>query len=330
MVTSLAELMRVQADVAVAVLQAHHSSWNERYEVLPQGDEQVSGVMWDGTIRYNSQDVVEPLQEMFDQAGQQHDAETLERYREALRTVLHENIHLLAGRGTSLAFPLDAYEGKAHKVFEEGVSELATQNQLDEYIEALDLERIAPGISRARTPAAYAIYVPAVDVFSQAVGSQVGLEAAEVVRMMAVVNAAEKFPVAAELLYAKHLTELVPETAKADAIKCIAEAMHGPFATIHGYDPKAPDDVRMASLAGGSAVRRAGLEVQRIAEQWSGNQELRRTLDAGLGATAPLQKPQRDRGTPERPRPDSAEPGQPPSWSAAPGDRRRPASGPSR
>jgi hypothetical protein len=320
----------VQADVTVAVLGAHHSEWNQRYELLPHDDDRVGTVVWDGTIKYSPRDVIEPLQEMFDRAQLQHDTNTLEKYREAVRIVLHENIHLLAGQGTSLAFPLDAYEGKAHKALEEGLTELATHNQLNDYIEALDLERIAPGISRVQIPRVYAAYVPAVETLSKAIGSQVGLEPAEVVHRMAVVNAAEKFPVAAELLYAKHLSELVPETAKADSIKRIAEAMHGPFAEIHDYDPKDRSDVRLAALAGLEAVDKAETEIRKIAEHWSANQELRRALDAGLGATTPLQKTQRDSEAHQGPEPVDGPSGQAPRWNATQGERRRPAPGPVR
>ncbi|WP_427887375.1 hypothetical protein ACQHIV_30895 [Kribbella sp. GL6] len=328
MVSSPAELMRVQADVAVATLRAHHSTWSKRYEVLPPIDELASKVTWDGTIEYNPIDVIDPVQEMFDRAGQQHDDRTLVRYREAIRTVLHENIHLMAGPGTTLVFPLDEYEGKAHKVFEEGVTERATRNELTNYIDALDLEQVAPGIRTANTQGAYAAYIPAVDEFSAAVGKNVGLEPAEVVHRMAVVNAAQKFPVAAELLYAKHLSALVPETAKADAIGRIAESMHGPFAAIHDYDPKDPSDIRMSGMAGRAAFRNASAEVQTIAEHWAGHQELRRTLDAGLGATTPLRKPQRDGRGADGSRGEGGESGQRPSWHAKAGDRRPLASGP--
>lgn len=335
MVASFAELMQVQAEVAVAILRAHHSSWNGRYEVLQRSDPRSSEVKWDGTILYNLQDVIEPLQEMLDRADRQRGTETLEQYREAvmrfreaLRFVLHENIHLLAGPGTSLAFPLDAYEGKAHKVFEEGVTERATQNALDDYIDALDLERFAPGIKSVQTPKAYAAYLPAVDEFSTALGRNVGLQPSEVVHRMAVVNSAAKFPVAAELLYAKHLSQLVPETAKADAISRIAEAMHKPFAAIHDYDPKDDLDIRMSAMAGRDAFEKAREEVQQIAEHWAGNQDLRRALDAGLGATTAPHVPQRNGQASAGAQTDRGQEGQPPTRSTKPIDRRRLPSGP--
>ncbi|NUR98211.1 MAG: hypothetical protein HOV67_23515 [Kribbellaceae bacterium] len=286
MVSSFAELMRVQADIAVAVMRAHHSEWNGQYEVLPHTGDTISGVSWDGRIRYHPLDVVEPLQKMFARAYQQHDDKTLNEFREAIRTVLHENIHLLAAEGTSLAFPLDAYKGVAHRVFEEGVTERAAQNELNNFIDELDLERIAPGIKAATTFNAYAGFHPAVDMFTEALGEDVGLDAPDIIHRMAVVNSAGKFPIAAELLYTKHLSQLVPETAKADAISRIAEAMHEPFATIATVDAKDPSEVSFAALAGRAAFKRARAEVQAIAEHWSGNQDLRRALDAGLGATA--------------------------------------------
>ncbi|MFC6158069.1 hypothetical protein [Kribbella jiaozuonensis] len=328
MVSSFDELMQVQAAVTVAVLQAHHSSWNNQYVVLPHDTQEVSGVSWDGSIKYHPLDVIEPLREMFDRAGQQHDSETLDRYREALRTVFHENIHLLAGPGTSLAFPLDAYEGKAHRTFEEAVTERATQNELNNFITRLGLEQVAPRISGAQA-GAYGAYVPAVDSFSAAVGADVGLDADEVIRRMAVVNSAQKFPVAAELLYSKHLSELVPETAKADAIRRIAEAMHAPLATVHDYNSKDPSDVAISALAGRSAFRQASAEVEKIAAEWSGNQDLRRTLDAGLGATTPLHKPRRDDHAAEGPHTNGGDSPHRPSWNAKPADR-RPTPGPSR
>ena len=364
MITSFAELMRLQADLTVAVMRAHHSAWNKRYRVLPRGDDQVSKVTWDGTILYHPQDVIEPLQDMFDRAYLQHDDETLDRYREALRTLFHENIHLLAGPGTSLTFPLDDYEGKAYKVFEEGVTERATQNKLDNFIDELGLEQIAPGIKRRQSLQAYAAYTPAVDAFSTAVGADVGLDPSEVIHRIAVVNTAEKFKVAADLLYTKHLSQLVPETARADAISRIAEAMHGPFAAVYDYDKNDPSDLRMAGLAGRSAFRSATAEIQTIAEHWAGNQDLRRALDAGLGATTtPHRTPDRtqrgsrasDGSQPNGPQteglhsegPHSQEPhsggqgsdgpaqgdqgsARSPSWSAAPGGHRRSASGPTR
>ncbi|MFF0265989.1 hypothetical protein [Kribbella sp. NPDC004536] len=271
---------------------------------------------------------------MFDRVDGQRDGETpeeyraaLDRYREALRTVFHENIHLLARQGTSLAFPLDEYEGQAHRVLEEGVTERATRNELNNFIDALDIEQIVPGIKEAQAYDAYQAYMPAVDSFCATVGEDVGMDPDEVLHRMAVVNTAEKFSVAAELLYTEHLSQLVPGTAKADAVRRIAQAMHRPFALIQKYDPKDEEDVAMSGMAGVNAVERAGEEIQKIAERWSGNQDLRRALDAGLGATTAPGRTLHGGKTSTGMHTDSGEQTQAQSRNITPTDRRR-SSGP--
>ncbi|HET6986383.1 MAG TPA: hypothetical protein VFI00_07190, partial [Kribbella sp.] len=161
----------------------------------------------------------------------------------------------------------------------------------------LDLEEIAPRIIGVRTARAYGQYVPAVEVFGQAVADRAELSAREVIRQLAVVNPENKFRVAAQLLYdANKLSEVVPEAAKAAALERIETAMRPPFATIRDFDPDDPLDVRMSALAGTRASLDADAEVREIGKYWSANQDLRRNLDAGLGAIPSLQKPQH--GTP--------------------------------
>ena len=284
MVSSFPQLMAAQAQAAVKVLGAHHSSWNKSYELLAADDKRRGLVRWDHRIEYHPQHVVAVLQDMFDRAGQRHDEETLRQYREALRVVFHENIHLLTAAGTSYGMAVDAYQEPSNKVLEEATTELATQEALDEYIDELDLEAIAPGITGVRTGRAYGQYVPAVEVFGQAVADSAELSAREVIRRLAVVNPENKFRVAAQLLYDAHkLSEVVPEAAKAAALERIEAAMRPPFAKIRDFDPEDPLDVRMSALAGTRASLDADAEVREIAGYWSADHELRRSLDAGLG-----------------------------------------------
>jgi hypothetical protein len=285
--------MAEQARAAVKVTGAHHSSWNKLVELLEPDDKRTGVVQWDHTIQYHPQHVVAVLQEMFDRAGQQHDDETLKRYREALRVVFHENVHLLAAAGTSHAMAVDAYQVPANQVLDEATTEIETQNQLDDYIRELGLEAIAPRITKVRTEATYGQYVPAVREFSEALGRRAELEGSEVIRQMAVVNAENKYRVAAELMYdANKLSDLVPEPAKAAAVERIATAMQGPFQQIQDYDATDPSDLRMSALAGVQADRAAYKTVREIAAYWSANQDLRRTMEAGLGATPPLKNPE--------------------------------------
>ncbi|WP_371406038.1 hypothetical protein OHA10_10780 [Kribbella sp. NBC_00662] len=281
--------MDEQARVAVRITGADHTSWNRVWDVLDPDDRRWGLACRDNSLRYHPEHIVESLRDMFNRAGQQQGDWTLQRYKEAIRIILHENIHLLAARGTSHSTGFDAYKEPAHEVVEEATTELATQILLDRYIAELDLERIAPGISDVSTPPPYGEYRPAVERFANAVGARVDMSGDEVILRMAVVNAEDKFRVVAELLYDRTLSEVVPEQARAGAVAEIEAAMKPAFASIHGYDPNDPLDVKMSALAGLEAFQQANTKIHDIAEYWSSNQDLRRSLDAGLGATPPLQ-----------------------------------------
>ena len=294
MVASFDELMAEQARAAVKVTGAHHSSWNRRVETLSPDDPRWGLACWDHTIKYHPEHVIATLQDMFNRAGQQHDDATLHRYREALRVVLHENIHLLTAAGTSHAMGFVAYDTEpAHEVLDEATTELAAQNMLNKYIAELGLEAIAPGISTVDTVADYREYTPAVERFARDLGVRAELAGDEVIRQMSVVNAEDKFGVAAELLYEKTLSAVVPDHARTSVIGTIVAVMRPPFATIHGGDANDPQDVRFSALAGFEAARSAGNKADELATFWSANQDLRRSLDAGLVAGPPGQSPQR-------------------------------------
>ena len=297
MVTTYDELIDQQAQAAARVMGAHHSSWNHKVALLAVDDSRRGKVDWDHTIAYHPS-VLDDLREMFDTAGQQHAPETLARYREALRVVLHENVHLLAARGTSHAMGYDAYQQPHNEVVEEGTTELATQQELNEYIKELRLEAIAPGISTAKPRTTYNEYVPAIASFAEEVGEEIGQPTKEIVRRLASVNAEDKLPVAAGLLYDSKVGALAPVQAKDAAVKAIVETMQPAFAEIHGYNPEDPQDVAMSKLAGMSAAHEAVGKADELREFWAENQDLRRSLDAGLDPSArPGQSHRKTRGT---------------------------------
>ncbi|MER7246733.1 hypothetical protein [Kribbella sp. NPDC000426] len=284
--------MDEQAQVALRITGADHTSWNRVWDLLEPDDRRWGLACRDNSLRYHPEHIVESLQTMFDRAGQQHGDWTLQRFKEAIRVVLHENIHLLAARGTSHSTGMDAYKQPAHAVVEEATTELATQILLDKYIAELDLERIAPGITDVSTPPPYGEYRPAVERFANAVGARVGLSGDEVILRMAVVNAEDKFRVAAELLYDWTLSDVMPKQARAGAVAELEAAMKPAFAEIHGYDANDPLDVKMSAMAGLESYRQANAKINDLTEYWSANQDLRRSMDAGLGATPRLHKPQ--------------------------------------
>lgn len=270
-VTSYGELMTKQALAAVRVTGAHHSSWNGKVEPLPPEDAGHRGLAkWDGRVQYSDRLVTYPLQEMFRHRGRTQSARTLESYRDALKVVYHENIHMLAAVGTSHGLGSEAYQHPAGAAIEEGVTEAYTHATLNDYIEELGLEQVAPGISSVREPVAYPHYVAAAGKFADAIGRRGGLDGTEVLRRMAVVNTAEKFQVAAELLYsASDLPGRVPESERAAAVERIESAMKAPFEHIHDYDANDPADLKMAALAGVTAERAGYQEVRSLQQQWA-------------------------------------------------------------
>ncbi|WBQ05084.1 hypothetical protein [Kribbella sp. CA-293567] len=156
-VTNYRDLMAQQAAAAVKLSGAHHSSWSGQ---LGQIDRQskVGGLAeWDHSIRYNPRVVDEPLQEMFRNSRVHlQDPADLGSYRSALKIVLHENVHMLASEGGDLAQAQYAF---AHldgvRELEESVTELYSQQRLNDYIDELGLDQVAPGIKEARSTPVY-------------------------------------------------------------------------------------------------------------------------------------------------------------------------------
>ena len=287
-VTSYQQLIDEQARAAVKVAQADHSCWNKVVRRLPDGQGKVRAIAkWDGAIEYRD-DITATLQDMFENGRSASEAD-LVRYRDALGVVLHENVHLLAGRGTSHGMACDAFQEDAVQVFDEGITEAYKQVALDAYIEELGLERIAPGISRVEAGGSYPQFVPAAQVLANAIGRRSELPGDEVLRRLAGVNAEDKFPVAAELVYeSSELPRLVPTAARAEAVTRVANGMKESFGRIQDYSADDPSDIAMSALAGAAADRAATNEVRALTDHWATRQDLRKSLEAGLTGTTPL------------------------------------------
>jgi hypothetical protein len=289
-VTNHRELTDQQAHAAVRISGAHHSSWNGRLaETDPKRD--VNGVArWDHTIEYNRARVIEPLQEMFQNARHYNqDPKTLKSYREALKTVLHENVHMLAGEGTQHAQAQQDFANKAGvKQVEEGFTELYSQKRLDAYIDDLGLEEIAPGIKQAQAGAAYKRYLPAAQTLADTIARNAqdeNLNSDEVVRRIAVVTADQKFRVAAEMIYDKSdLAGLMPPEQRAEAVRRIEAAMGPEFAKVENIKTTDVDMRRRQSAVIGGRTATAAYDVVRdLRKQWS-QPAPERQVHRGLGA----------------------------------------------
>ncbi|NEA35427.1 hypothetical protein [Streptomyces sp. SID13031] len=274
-VTSLKGMMDEQANAAVRISGADHSSWNGKLDVTDPARKVRGAVKWDNTIEYSDRSVNEPLREMFDNARvHNQDPRTLQSYREAVKTVLHENTHVLAAEGTQHSDAKDAFQNPSVKSLEEGVTELYSYANVDRYIDDLGLEEVAPGIGSADANRSYKQYVPAAETFTNGIARESGVDKDEVVRRLAVVNAEQKFQVAAETLYDNsELPGLVPEQGREAAVQRIAAAMRPPFEPLPGLEGLNAQELRRESAKAGGRAADAGIaEVQAIRGQWSAPQ----------------------------------------------------------
>lgn len=271
-VTSYPELMREQARSAVKVSGAHHSSWNGRIGVTAPERKVRGAVTWNEDIEYSDAKVNEPLKEMFGNARvYNQDAETLQWYREAVKTVFHENTHLLAAEGTNHRDAMYALADPSAKVLEEGITEVYSYDNLNEYIDDLGLEEIAPGIKSADAHQSYRQFTPAARRFAEGIGRETGIESGEVARQLAVVNGAQKFRVAAELLYDNsELPGIVPEGEREGAIQRIEAAMKPPLAGVDNIPQLDQAELRRQSAKAGADAALAGIDVvDSLKSEWS-------------------------------------------------------------
>ncbi|MFF0265422.1 hypothetical protein [Kribbella sp. NPDC004536] len=199
------EFMRLQHVAAINVSGADHSSWNGTYEVQPyaltdDGKLVLGSAGWDHTIRYEEARVLTPLRNMFRDAGQDVGDATLLQYREALAVVYHENLHMLAGPGTEHSDAKQDFRIDAVRALEEGVTESFGHETLDDYIDELQLDRVAPGIKNVVGLMAYERFTPAADTLAYELATLDRCDRFEMLRRLAVVNASGKWAVAAGVI----------------------------------------------------------------------------------------------------------------------------------
>jgi hypothetical protein len=315
-VTSFRELMREQAKAAVQVSGAHHSSWNERFGPRIASESKTGGTAnWDNSISYNPRHVDERLQEMFRNARvHNQDPADLRGYRDALRVVMHENVHLLAseGREHSQAEAAFAHSPGVHAL-EEGVTELYSHQRLNEYIEELGIDQIAPGIKEVKSPQVYKEYTPAVEGFADTIERRSGVERDEMIGRLAVVPADQKFKVAAEAMYDNsELPGLIPSDQREQAVAQIAQAMGRQFGEVENL-PEDADPAERRTV--GAKAAGAGYKVvSQLKKQWQ-MPAPGRQVQRGVGAE------QQQAAQPER-----GDGPQTPSASSAPSPATAPAS----
>ncbi|WP_427886674.1 hypothetical protein ACQHIV_28200 [Kribbella sp. GL6] len=290
-VTTFRELMREQANAAVQVSGAHHSSWNGRLGApIAPGSDLGGTANWDNSISYNPRHVDERLQEMFRNSRvHNQDRSELVGYRDAMRVVLHENVHMLSSEGRDHAQSQAAFTtSPGVRPLEEGVTELYSHQALNDYIDELGVDQVAPGIKDVKSGQVYKNFTPAVEAFAETVGQKSGMQREEVIKSLAVVPADQKFQVAAAAMYDNsRLPGILPEDQRQAAIGKIATAMSSEFGRVtklpEGTGADARRKIGVDAAAQGSKV------MTQLKKQWqmpAPGQQVQRGVGAEQQQTA--------------------------------------------
>jgi hypothetical protein len=211
---------------------------------------------------------------MFEHQGETQDDKTLLRYRNALKTVFHENSHLLAGPGTEHRDAMGPIQQPALQALEEGITEAYSFRNLDRYIDELQLDQVAPGIKNVVGRSTHPEVMPAAQALARNLGEVSKLGTNEVLRRMNVVNAVEKWPVAADIAFeANNLHEVVPSAEVAGAKARIMAAMQEHFGNLKDIEPGALGERVQSANLGFRAFAAGQAEAQSIGQQFAALQQ---------------------------------------------------------
>jgi hypothetical protein len=234
---SLEELIEAARDAAVKVSGADHSNWSGQLQNARhiRGLRVAGEATWGQGLRLDYAYVLAPLREMYADPGLEHDAPTLLKYRLALETLFHEHVHLLSSHGTTHTEAEPYMRQSFVQALEEGVTEAYAFTRLDDFIDELGIEQIAPGIKSADDTPAYDAFTPGArelaglaDRVAKAVPD---LDGADVLRQLAILNPRDKWGRVTRITWdAAGLDDLVPPSQRSEAECRVGRAMWDAYA----------------------------------------------------------------------------------------------------
>lgn len=228
---------------------------------------------WDGTLLLDEVHISGPLKELYDQAGIRRSPADLRRYRFALSEMFHQQSHLLAAGGTSYGDSAAAFADSAVRLLELGVTAAWTARHLDDYLVALGIPELAPGIEQVRLPDGYPSYLPAAEAMAGAIGGRVGLPPDEVLRRLNAVTPLGKWPeMTTLLLNASGLVAVVPPDHRAAVAGRVDQAMRVPLramATLRVAEGDEPSVQATSSAAGRASVDAAVAAIEAIRREYT-------------------------------------------------------------
>jgi hypothetical protein len=197
--TSLEELLARSGPAAVELSGAGQSAWNG--SVVETDGSALGLADWDGTLHLSRDRILDPIRHMYEHAGEEQAVPTLERYREAFGTLLHEQAHFLGPAGATQEAALRAFTLPGSRQLEEGVAEAWAQDHLDEYLERLAVDKAAPGIKDVAANGYYPAYVPAVRILTTHFEKHNGQRPGELLDALNNQTAEGQFPLLLNALY---------------------------------------------------------------------------------------------------------------------------------
>ncbi|MGW6280413.1 hypothetical protein [Kribbella sp. NPDC055071] len=211
--TSLDELLAWSGQVALDLSGADRSAWTGH--VVETSGSILGLAHWDGTLYLDRECILDPLEQLYEHAGEQQSIPVLVSYRESLATLLHEHAHFLGPAGATQEDARQAFVQPGSRQLEEGVAEAWAQDHLDEYIARLGIDKVAPGIEKVEAGGYYSAFVPAVRRLTTDLEARSELYPGQVLDVLNRETAAGQFPLLVSIVYnSTQLPEL--ESAGAD------------------------------------------------------------------------------------------------------------------
>ncbi|MGY4767791.1 hypothetical protein ACXC9Q_12815 [Kribbella sp. CWNU-51] len=196
---SVDELLARSGQVALELSGADQSAWSGR--VIETTGSILGLAHWDGTLYLDRECILDPLQRMYEHAGEEQPIPMLVHYRESLATLLHEHAHFLGPAGASQDAARDAFTQPGGRQLEEGVAEAWAQDHLDDYLTRLGIDKVAPGIEDVQAGGYYAAFVPAVRRLATDLEIRNDLSPGQVLDVLNRETAAGQFPLLVSLVY---------------------------------------------------------------------------------------------------------------------------------
>ncbi|MFD7153219.1 hypothetical protein ACFV9C_01385 [Kribbella sp. NPDC059898] len=196
---SLGELLTISGETARELAGADQSAWNGG--VVATSSAMLGLAHWDGTLYLDREAILEPLQHLYEHAGEYHAPPVLLAYKESLATILHEHAHFLGPSGASQDAAREGFLKLGSRELEEGVTEAWAQDHLDEYIHRLGIDKVAPGIDSVSSGGYYPAFVPAVRDLTTDLDARNGYPPGHTLATLNRQTAAGQFPVLVDSLY---------------------------------------------------------------------------------------------------------------------------------